>query len=134
MSTPQPSTLAINRVNLDEWPTLRLYQREHGQRTFQVNNLVYLQSETNYTWLQWNDGKRMLMPRTLKFYEPKLPSQHFFRLHRNCVVNACYLTEIERDVHGNAFIILTTGERLSISRRRWSSVKQFIDRYRQEVN
>jgi DNA-binding LytR/AlgR family response regulator len=134
MNTPQPSTLAANRIDPDGWPTLRLYQREHGQQTFPVTNLIYLQSETNYTWLHWNDGKRMLMPRTLKFYEPKLPNQYFFRLHRNCMVNARYLTGIERNAQGNAFIVLTTGERLPVSRRHWTAVKQFIDHYREEVN
>ena len=70
------------------------------------------------------------MPRTLKFYEPKLPKQHFFRLHRNCVVNARYIVAIEREYDG-IFVALTTGERLAISRRRWTAVTQFIQQYKQ---
>lgn len=134
MNPSNPSTLSANCVGIDEWPTLRLYQREHGQQAFPVTNLIYLQSETNYTWLHWNDGKRMLMPRTLKFYEPKLPSDFFFRLHRNCVVNARYITGIERNTQGSAFMVLTTGERLPISRRRWSTVKEMVNSYKQAVN
>lgn len=122
------------RIGIEEWPTLRLYQREHGQQSFHVANLIYLQSETNYTWLHWNDGKRMLMPRTLKFYEPKLPSEFFFRLHRNCVVNARYITGTERTPQGGAYIVLSTGERLPISRRRWTAVKSLINRFRESMN
>ncbi|MEZ0539040.1 LytR/AlgR family response regulator transcription factor [Fibrella arboris] len=128
MTTSTASAQAANRTGFDEWPTLRLYQRECGQQSFPVVNLVYLQSETNYTWLNWKDGKRMLMPRTLKFYEPKLPNQFFFRLHRNCLVNARYILDVERDQTG-AYVVLTTGERLSISRRRWTTIKRMVDSY-----
>ena len=124
------STASSARANTEELQNLRLYQREVGQQSFPVANLVFLQSETNYTWLYWQDGKRMLMPRTLKFYEPKLPKQHFFRLHRNCVVNARYIVAIEREYDG-IFVALTTGERLAISRRRWTAVNQFIQQYKQ---
>lgn len=130
MASPIPSALTVNRVGFDEWPSLRLYQRECGQQSFSVANLVYLQSETNYTWLNWKEGKRMLMPRTLKFYEPKLPTQFFFRLHRNCLVNARYIVGVERDQTG-AYVQLTTGERLSISRRRWTTIKKMVDTYAQ---
>lgn len=129
MATPVPSA-HTSRVGIDEWPSLRLYQRECGQQSFSVGNLVYLQSETNYTWLNWKDGKRMLMPRTLKFYEPKLPNQLFFRLHRNCLVNARYIVGLERDQNG-AYVLLTTGERLPISRRRWTSIRKMVDAYTQ---
>lgn len=122
------------RPGSEEWPTLRLYQREHGQQLFDVANLIYLQSETNYTWLQWNDGKRMLMPRTLKFYEPKLPSVYFLRLHRNCMVNARYIVGTERTSQGGGAIVLSTGERLPISRRRWTAVKTMLASFRANMN
>ncbi|MEZ0483905.1 LytR/AlgR family response regulator transcription factor [Fibrella aquatica] len=130
MASSIPVLSATNRTGSDEWPSLRLYQRECGQQTFSVANLVYLQSETNYTWLNWKEGKRMLMPRTLKFYEPKLPTQFFLRLHRNCLVNARYIVGVERDETG-PYVLLTTGERLSISRRRWTTIKRMVESYTQ---
>lgn len=126
MTLPVSSINTANRVCFDEWPSLRLYQRECGQQSFSVANLVYLQSETNYTWLNWKDGKRMLMPRTLKFYEPKLPTRFFLRLHRNCLVNTRYIAGVERDQTG-PYVCLTTGERLPISRRRWTTIKKEVD-------
>ncbi|XWW46088.1 LytTR family transcriptional regulator [Fibrella sp. USSR17] len=130
MATSTVSNHAANRIGFDEWPSLRLYQRECGQQSFSVANLVYLQSETNYTWLNWKDGKRMLMPRTLKFYEPKLPNQFFLRLHRNCLVNARYIVGVEREL-SSAYVVLTTGERLPISRRRWTTIKRIVDAHAQ---
>lgn len=126
MAISVPSAQAASQAGSDEWPTLRLYQRECGQQIFSVGNLVYLQSETNYTWLNWTDGKRMLMPRTLKFYEPKLPARFFLRLHRNCLVNTRYIVGVERDQTG-AYVSLATGDRLPVSRRRWTTIKRMID-------
>ena len=125
MATTTGSSQGINRASFDEWPPLRLYRREFGQQSFPIADLVYLQSETNYTWLNWKNEKRMLMPRTLKFYEPKLPVHFFLRLHRNCLVNIHYIVGVERDKTG-PFVLLATGERLPVSRRRWTTIKRMV--------
>lgn len=126
MVTSDNSIRVVDRPGFDQWPLLRLYQRECGQRFYSVANLVYLQSKTNYTWLNWKEGKRMLMPRTLKFYEPQLPTGLFLRLHRNCLVNKQYIMDAGRDKVG-PYVLLTTNERLPVSRRRWTIIKRMVD-------
>lgn len=106
-----------------DWPSLKLYLRETGRQSFPVADLVYLQAVANYSWLNWKDGRRMLMPRTLKFYTPKLPNEWFIRLHRNCVVNRNYVSRLERTDTGG-LVHLSTGETLPVSRRRWSAVRR----------
>ncbi|QJW91750.1 LytTR family transcriptional regulator [Spirosoma taeanense] len=106
-----------------QWPPLKLYIKETGRRSFPVMNLVYLQAEANYSWLNWADGQRMLMPRTLKYYTPKLPGEWFIRLHRNCIINRYYVDRLERADSGG-LVYLTTGEVLPISRRRWATVRR----------
>lgn len=106
-----------------EWPPLKLYLRETGRQSFAVGDLVYMQAVANYSWLNWVDGRRMLMPRTLKFYTPKLPADWFIRLHRNCIVNRHYVDRLERTDTGG-LVHLTTGDVLPVSRRRWSTVRR----------
>lgn len=103
------------------WPPLRLYIRESGKQHFPVSSLVSLQSEGNYSWLCWADGQRMLMPRTLKWYMDQLPPAHFIRFHRNCIINRHYIQRLENSKTG-PIAYLSTGETVSISRRRWRSV------------
>lgn len=105
------------------WPPLKLYVREQGKQYFPVMNLVRVQAEANYSWLHWADGRRLLMPRTLKWYLDQLPPAHFIRFHRNCVVNRHYIRCLERSPSG-LVAHLTTGETLAISRRRWTSVRR----------
>lgn len=117
------STSALTRATSAEWPPLKLYLRETGRQSFPVDELVYLQAVANYSWLNWVDGRRMLMPRTLKYYSPKLPTELFIRLHRNCVVNKRYVERLERTETGG-LVHLSTGEVLPVSRRRWATVRR----------
>ncbi len=108
-----------------EWPDLQLFLRREGRQAFPVANLVYLQATTNYTWIHWANGKRVLMARTLKYYEPQLPDALFIRLHRNCIVNRRFIDRIEVKAEGCS-IYLTTGDKFAISRRRWPSVHKLL--------
>ncbi|MGF7213892.1 DNA-binding LytR/AlgR family response regulator [Spirosoma lacussanchae] len=117
------SASASVRTMPSEWPPLKLYLRETGRQSFSVADLVYLQAVANYSWLNWVDGRRMLMPRTLKYYSPKLPTELFIRLHRNCVVNKRYVDRLERTETGG-LVHLSTGEVLPVSRRRWGTVRR----------
>ncbi|MBC8154157.1 MAG: LytTR family transcriptional regulator [Bacteroidetes bacterium] len=109
----------------NEWPPLRLYLRDIGRQSYPVDQLVYLQAVANYSWLNWLDGQRMLMPRTLKYYTPKLPADNFIRLHRSCVVNCLFVARLERTEAGG-LVHLTTGEVLPVSRRRWTGVRRLL--------
>ncbi|WP_317046732.1 LytR/AlgR family response regulator transcription factor [Spirosoma pollinicola] len=122
-----------NRTTPVEWPPLKLYLRETGRQLFSVTDLVYLQAVANYSWLNWSDGKRMLMPRTLKYYSPQLPTELFIRLHRNCVVNRRFVERLERTDTGG-LVHLTTGEVLPVSRRRWSLVRRQLTNNRPNLN
>lgn len=117
------SATASARTLPTDWPPLKLYLRETGRQSFPVGDLVYLQAVANYSWLNWVDGRRMLMPRTLKYYSPKLPAELFVRLHRNCVVNKRYVARLERTDTGG-LVHLSTGEVLPVSRRRWGMVRR----------
>ncbi|GAB4016538.1 LytR/AlgR family response regulator transcription factor [Spirosoma koreense] len=116
-----------------EWPPLKLYLRESGRQVFSVDDLVYLQALANYSWLNWVDGRRMLMPRTLKYYSPKLPTELFIRLHRNCVVNRKFVERLERTETGG-LVHLSTGETLPVSRRRWSLVRRQLSNHKVHLN
>jgi DNA-binding LytR/AlgR family response regulator len=121
------------RVSLLDWPPLKLYLRDIGRRTYPVTELVYLQAVANYSWLNLNDGQRLLMPRTLKYYTPKVPSEWFVRLHRNCIVNRRYVDKIERTEAGG-LVYLTNGEVLTVSRRRWTQVRRQFQQYDINLN
>lgn len=81
-----------------------------------------MKAEANYTWLIWADGERMLMPRTLKYYEARLPAGRFVRLHRTYSVNLSYIKSVARTLSG-VQINLSDGTQLSVARRRWTKIR-----------
>ena len=103
-------------------PTLSLYLGQgRGREHRPLTELLYLQSEANYSWLVWADGERILTARSLSFYVARIPPDAFVRLHRQYLVNLRTIARLERGENGG-FACLTTGEQLPISRRQWRVV------------
>lgn len=109
--------------------TLKIHLQNEGKIDLPVTDLMFLQATGNYTWLYWKDGQRMLLPRTLKYYEPKLPGGWFVRPHRNCIVNIQYVNRMEQiSSDQGGLIYLNSGAVLPVSRRRWVAIRKVHQR------
>ncbi len=119
-----PPVLASQCIKLRP-AILRVYLPKQGQQQLAVSELIYLQSEENYTWLFWANGQRTLLPRTLKYIEAKLPPNVFVRLHRHHTVNSSHVVVVCQTAGGLA-VKLSNGQSLYVARRRISQIrKQF---------
>lgn len=114
---------------LVDWPPLRVYDNCSGAQWLSVADLVYLEGELNYTWLQFANGRRILVPYTLKRFEEKLPASWFIRLHRHYMVNRKFIERVECDSSGPVFY-LVTGVILPVSRRRWFVLRRQLEFHR----
>lgn len=124
------TALYTNRPNFSKSAeTNSLYVDKKAPFALPVTDLMFLQATSNYSWLYWKDGQRMLMSRTLKYYQPYLPGTLFIRLHRNCIVNIHYIERVEQ-THPDkgGFAYLKSGVVLPISRRRWYAVRRTFSR------
>ncbi|MFY7910181.1 MAG: LytR/AlgR family response regulator transcription factor [Emticicia sp.] len=90
----------------------------HGKKSINPDEVVYLKSCDNYTRFYLSDGKSFLASSTMKSYEKELLKRGYFtRLHRGTLVNLKYLTGIERTKDGPV-ACLSTGQRIDVSRRK----------------
>lgn len=89
-----------------------------------VNGLMSLESSQNYTWLFWKNGERMLLPRTLKYVEGKLPPEQFIRLRRDFTANIDYIVHTETNKYGGLMVRLQNGDRVAVARRRIVQVRR----------
>ena len=105
------------------WPPLRVYDNDTGAQWLAIVNLVYLEGKVNYTWLHWADGRRILVPYTLKRLEAQLPTPCFVRLHRHLLVNQLFIHSVKITANKPLFSLLT-GTSLPVSRRRWAILRQ----------
>lgn len=89
-----------------------------------LDQLMYIQSDGAYTLFALNNNRTETSSRNLGYFERKLPSDRFFRIHHSTIVNIDYVGHLERGA--SPFVLLSDGEtRLSVSQRRF---KPFFDR------
>ncbi|MBA4852615.1 LytTR family DNA-binding domain-containing protein [Emticicia sp. BO119] len=88
-----------------------------SKRDISPQDILYLESQGNYTMLYLNDNKKELSSRTLQIFEEKLKGYNFYRVNRSHIVN---FSAIEWFDSGSKEIniLLKSGEQFSISRRR----------------
>lgn len=124
MSTQLTGTNAPNPTQ-PRTAVLRVNDPLKGWSTRPINDLIMIRGAKGYSWLCWQDGTRQVTAYTLKHYELKLPTDQYIRVHQNCMVNREYVRKIQL-THKGPQINLSTGEKVSISRRRWLSVKRLF--------
>lgn len=117
MSQPQLFSLPV----LNETPTHhRLCLHVSGiARMIDTQNIVYLQSEVNYTRIFLKDGKAYLEAKTLKHFNGILDGPEFIRIHKSYLVNRSQIATITPD-----YVLLRNGVELPISRRKRRSLKK----------
>jgi DNA-binding LytR/AlgR family response regulator len=79
------------------------------------DSIMFLKGDTNYTTLNYRDGKTKMIAHTLKRFEETAFLSHWQRIHRSYLVNPKFIESV--DVR-YSMIYLKTGLQLPIARRR----------------
>jgi two-component system LytT family response regulator len=68
----------------------------HGWIFEEVENIVHLQSESNYTFVFTSDGAKRLISKNLKEFEDLLPPALFCRVHHSHIVNLNFVKKYHK--------------------------------------
>jgi DNA-binding LytR/AlgR family response regulator len=63
---------------------------------FKVSDLVYISAERQYTSLWVQNGKSVLVRKSVNAWEEILPAEYFLRIHRSTIINTEYISKIEK--------------------------------------
>lgn len=85
------------------------------QRIPKDKNIIFMESDSNYTIIYLSDGKQLLSGYNLKFYENCTDNQVFIRPNRSMMVNKTFIAGINFE---ESALMLNDGRKVSISRRR----------------
>jgi two-component system LytT family response regulator len=80
-----------------------------------VNEIVSLQADSNYTIIHKQDMQKMVVTKTLKDFEDILDHNQFVRIHKSHIVNIKCITEYSTADGG--IVKMTDGNVWSVSRR-----------------
>lgn len=79
-------------------------------------DIMYCESNGNYTSFFLNDGKSILVSRQLGEYEKLLPDADFTRIHDKYIINLSYIREYIKGSGGD--VVLENGKELPVASRR----------------
>lgn len=97
-----------------------------GERCWfvRLSDVALFESEGNYSRLYFAEN-RPLIPRSLAYLEARLETTLFFRASRRHILNLRMVDQIHPSVDGGYDVLLKTGQRVEMSRRR---AQEFRDR------
>jgi len=78
--------------------------------------IIYLEAESNYTFIFLQNDKKITVSKTLKEFEELLPSSVFIRIHHSYIVNKKYIQRYIKGEGGQ--VVMTNGKILDVSRRK----------------
>jgi two-component system LytT family response regulator len=91
-----------------------------GLEFIKVNDIVYAQSQNNYSLLILNNGEHLLFSKTLKDVESTLKKYYFIRIHQSYLINPNYMKKYFRNDGGS--ILMENGKTLPISQSKKESI------------
>lgn len=105
----------VNRIALPTSDCLMMLKPEQ---------IVRLESESNYTRIYLDDGKKYLVAKTLKELEDTLTPYSFFRIHHSHLVNLTHICSFVRSDGG--YVIMSDHSEIPVARNKKSAfLEQF---------
>ncbi len=89
--------------------------------------MSHCKSDGNFTYVHLADGRRIYSSYSLGKLEEILPSDYFFRPHREYLLNREHIQEYDKSEGG--FMVMDNGDKLPISRSRKDDLLEFIRKY-----
>ena len=81
-----------------------------------LENIIRLESDKNYTEFILKDGKKIVSSKSIKDYDEILESQGFFRIHKSHIVNISCIKQLLKGSIPQ--VKLNNGELIDVARRR----------------
>lgn len=109
----------------DRGASVYVTKKKNENRIVELNQILYLKYVYDHeVEFVLKDGGRFSETGSMKQFEEELSPKGFIRIYSNCLVNALYITRMERDA-----VILASGEQLVVARERRDRVKRAYMEY-----
>jgi len=107
----------LKTPNMQNYPIIGL-SVGNAYKFYYPEDILYCQSEGNYTKVFFNNGKSTTTAKKLKDLELILPESIFVRVHHSYIINLMYVSKFHNEDVKE--IEMKSGDRISVSRRKKS--------------
>ena len=104
----------------------RIVVKDNGKiKIIPVTQVQYLEAADDYVKSITAEG-HFLKKKTMQYFEDSLPPQEFIRIHRSYIINAQLITRIDLHEKDSHLALLTTGQRLPVSKAGYAKLKEVL--------
>lgn len=90
----------------------------------QTQDIIRCESDDNYTLIFLNNNKKIIVSKTLKLMESKLPSNIFMRVHSSHLINSHYINKYHKSDGG--YFEMKNGETVPLSRSKKDDILKLL--------
>ncbi|HET7119101.1 MAG TPA: LytTR family DNA-binding domain-containing protein [Hanamia sp.] len=87
-----------------------------GVDFYEINQIIRIESSSNYSKIHFKDGKVLLVTKLLKDFEEILTPYRFYRIHNSHLINLSYIKKYLRGDGGQ--VIMQNDEIIDVARRK----------------
>lgn len=116
--------MITHQNNIDEQGILLLPSYK-GYHVVKISDIIRIQAVSNYSKLVFNNGRSIVVSKVLAWFEKKLHTKYFIRIHRTHLVNTHFISTY--NLSGKKGLKLSNGENISVSRRKRSQLKYLMN-------
>jgi two-component system LytT family response regulator len=114
----------INYSNSDKKLGLPM---QHGLEFISISEVVYCESENNYTIFHMKNGQKHLVSRTMLEFDHLLKNYYFFRAHQSYLVNLRHVQRFNKNESSS--LIMSSGQQIDVSRRKKTAILQALSEF-----
>lgn len=96
-----------------------------GFEFIETNEILYCQSQNNYTLLFTVDNRKLVLSKTLKDFEKLLDKYFFIRIHKSFLINPNYMKKYYRNDGG--YIVMQDGKSIPVSNSKKDLITNLFD-------
>jgi two-component system LytT family response regulator len=93
-----------------------LLQVYTGRELFNSSSIIRIEARSSYSKLFFDNGNTLVVARTLRWFEGRLPAQQFIRTHRTHVVNKDFINWYLNGTQSKVYLV--NGEQVEVAKRR----------------
>ena len=98
--------------------------QQDGFQVLNVEEILYCQADDNYTKI-YLENKKILVSKTLKYFEDALSEFHFARIHKSYLVNVNEVVKYRNGKGGS--VVLSNGKELLVSASKKKDLLSYFD-------
>jgi len=98
-----------------------ILKNNDGNHVVDVTQILYLKASNSYTEFYFNDGKRIVVSKSIKEYNALLNNPYFYKTHRSYIINTKFMSSYQKS---DLIITLKNSVTISLSREK---KKEFED-------